>query len=141
MTLALEQKSALTALEAPGKQELKSEFIELRAKGWSYIRIANKLKVSKSTLSNWRGELENEIASLKAMELEALYEKYYLTKEGRLKLLGETLKAIQKELSLRKLKDISTDKLVELQLKIYEVLKEEYTEARPLSSWEIEALK
>ena len=51
------------------------------------------------------------------------------------------LKAIQKELSLRKLKDISTDKLVELQLKIYEVLKEEYTEARPLSSWEIEALK
>ena len=85
MTLALEQKSALTALEAPGKQELKSEFIELRAKGWSYIRIASRLKVSKSTLSNWRAELENEIASLKAMELEALYEEYFLVKEGRIK--------------------------------------------------------
>ena len=141
MTLALEQKSALTALEAPGKQELKSEFIELRAKGWSYIRIANKLKVSKSTLSNWRAELENEIASLKAMELEALYEEYFLVKEGRIKLLGETLKAIQQELSTRKLKDVSTDKLIDLQIKVYEVLKEEYVEARPLSTREIEALR
>ena len=141
MTLALEQKTALTALEEPGKQELKSEFVELRAKGWSYIRIASRLKVSKSTLSNWRAELENEIASLKAMELEALYEEYFLVKEGRIKLLGETLKAIQQELSTRKLKDVSTDKLIDLQIKVYEVLKEEYVEARPLSTREIEALR
>jgi len=58
-----------------GKLEVKAQFIELRAKGWSYVKISRKLKVSKNTLANWGAELEGEIASLKAMELEALYEK------------------------------------------------------------------
>jgi len=63
-----------------GKMELQAEFIELRAKGWSYRRIARKLRVSKSTLANWSQELEEEIASLKAMELEGLFEQYFLLK-------------------------------------------------------------
>ncbi len=141
MTLLTQEDYALTVLEEPGKLELKAQFVELRAKGWSYVRISRKLKVSKSTLSNWRAELEAEIASLRAMELEALYEKYFLAKEGRIKLLGETLKAIQAELKTRKLEDVSTDKLLELQLKVYQALKEEHTEARPLSDQEIQALR
>ena len=105
------------SLEQPGKMEIKEEFVQLRAKGWSYTRIARKLKVSKSTLSNWRGELEEEIASLKAMELEALQERYWMAKEGKIKLLGETLKAIQKEIKDRDkaLADVPTEKLLELQ--------------------------
>lgn len=142
MTLVKQDKTAFTLLEEdPGRLELKSQFVELRAKGWSYLRIARKLKVSKATLSNWRAELEGEIASLKAMELEALYERYFLAKEGRIKLLGEQLKAIQEELKTRKLDEVSTDKLLELLLKVYQALKEEYTEARPLSSQEIQELK
>ena len=131
-------------LEQPGKMEIKEEFVQLRAKGWSYTRIARRLKVSKSTLSNWRGELEEEIASLKAMELEALQERYYLAKEGRIKLLGEQIKAIQKELKDRgaqALADVPTDKLLEIQLKYYQALLEEHIEPRPLSSMEIELLK
>lgn len=123
--------------------ELKEEFVQLRAKGWSYQRIARKLKVSKSTLSNWRAELEEEIASLKAMELEALQERYWMGKEGRIKLLGEQLKAIQKELKEREkpLADVPTDKLLEIQLRYYQALQEEYTEPRPLSSEEIGLLR
>lgn len=130
-------------LEQPGKMEIKEEFVQLRAKGWSYTRIARRLKVSKSTLSNWRAELEEEIASLKAMELEALQERYWMAKEGRIKLLGEQIKAIQKELKDREkpLADVPTDKLLELQLKYYQALQEEYTEPRPLSSEEIGLLK
>jgi hypothetical protein len=41
----------MVLMEQPGKQELKDQFIELRAKGWSYAKIAKKLQVSKSTLS------------------------------------------------------------------------------------------
>lgn len=125
----------------PGKMELKQEFVELRAKGWTYTRIARRLKVSKGTLSNWRAELEEEIASLKAMELEALQERYWLDKEGRIKLLGDQLKAIQKEIKSRALSDVPTDKLLELQLRYYGTLLEEYTEPRPLSTLEIEELK
>jgi len=131
------------SLEQPGKMEIKEEFVQLRAKGWSYTRIARRLKVSKSTLSNWRGELEEEIASLKAMELEALQERYWMAKEGKIKLLGETLKAIQKEIKDRDkaLADVPTEKLLELQLKYLQALQEEYTEPRPLSSEEIGLLK
>lgn len=131
------------SLEQPGKMEIKEEFVQLRAKGWSYTRIARRLKVSKSTLSNWRAELEEEIASLKAMELEALQERYWMAKEGRIKLLGEQIKAIQKELKDRAkpLADVPTEKLLDLQLRYYQALQEEYTEPRPLSSEEIGLLK
>jgi hypothetical protein len=75
------------------------------------------------------------------MELEALYEKYYLTKEARIKLLGGQLKEIQEELKARKLDSVSTDKLLELELKIYQALQSEYVEVRPLSDQEIEELR
>ena len=140
MALTDQKKLTLVVAEEPGKVELKSQFIELRAKGWSYARIARKLKVGKSTLSNWSSELEAEIASLKAMELEALYERYYLAKEGRIKLLGDQLKNIEAELKTRKLDTVSTDKLLELKLKVFQALKEEYTEVRPLSDQEIRDL-
>ena len=123
-----------------GKLELKSQFIELRAKGWSYVKISRKLKVSKNTLANWGAELEGEIASLKAMELEALYEKSYMTKEARIKLLGAQLKEIQDELKKRGLEGVSTEKLLEMELKLYQALQAEYVEARPLTDAEIGAL-
>lgn len=123
-----------------GKLELKSQFVELRAKGWSYVKISRRLKVSKNTLANWGAELEGEIASLKAMELEALYEKSYMTKEARIKLLGAQLKEIQDELKKRGLEGVSTEKLLEMELKLYQALQAEYVEARPLTDAEIGAL-
>ena len=123
-----------------GKLEVKSQFIELRAKGWSYVKIARKLKVSKNTLANWGAELEGEIASLKAMELEALYERSYMSKEARIRLLGSQLKEIQDELKKRGLEDVSTEKLLDMELKLYQALQAEYVETRPLTEDEIEAL-
>lgn len=131
----------LEKLERPGKQELKLEFIQLRAKGYSFSKIAKKLKVSKTTLANWNQELEQEIASAKAMELEALFESFYLLKEGRVKLLGGLVKKLQKEAESRDLSDLPTDKLLDLLLKYHAALKEEYVESRPLSDQEIASLK
>ena len=131
----------LEVTNEPGKAELKAEFIELRAKGLSYAKIAKRLKVSRNTLASWSQELEAEIASLKAMELESLQEQYFLLKEGRIKLLGETLKGLQAELQKRDLGSVSTDKLLDMWLKVYEALKEEAIEARPLSASEIAELR
>jgi len=127
--------------EDPGRIEVRTQFVELRAKGWSYRRIARRLQVGKSTLANWSQELEEEIASLKAMELEGLYEQYFLLKEGRIKLLGGLLKRIQKEALSRDLGSVSTDKLLDLLLRYQEALQEEYIEPRPLSKQEIDGLK
>jgi hypothetical protein len=66
-----------------GKAELKADFVQLRAKGLPYVRIAEQLSVAKSTLANWNAELEAQIASARAMELEVLQEEFFLLKEGR----------------------------------------------------------
>ena len=58
--------------------ELREKFIQLRAKGWSFDKIAKELGKAKQTLINWSKELQDEIANRKALELEALYESYYL---------------------------------------------------------------
>jgi transposase len=112
-----------------GKEEQKSRFIHLRAKGLSYAKIAKELKVSTSTLTNWNQELLEKIGQAKAMELEALQEEYFILKEGRIKLLGDQLKAIQEEVSGRDLSKVSTEKLMDLQLRYFGELKTEYVAA------------
>jgi transcriptional regulator len=53
--------------------DTKSQFLELRAKGWSLARIAERLKVAQRTLVD-RQDYE-EIRTLRAFEIEALQEK------------------------------------------------------------------
>ncbi|MHC4278182.1 MAG: transposase, partial [Planctomycetota bacterium] len=94
--------------------ETKEQFIELRAKGLSFDKIAKELGVSKQALINWSKELSLEVSNIKAIQLEALQEKYYVLKEKRIELFGEKLKAINDELSKRDLSDIPTERLLDL---------------------------
>jgi len=107
-------------------QETRGRFIELRAQGLSFDKISKELQVSKQTLIDWSKNLQEEIRNLKAIELEALQEKYFLTQAKRLELFGERLKAIKEELDKRDLNDVPTDKLIELFLKFHRVLKDEF---------------
>ena len=117
--------------------ETKERFIELRAKGWSFDKIAKELGKAKQTLIDWSKELQDEIANRKALELEALYESYYLLKENRLQTLGVMLTKIKKELEKRNLSDVPTDKLLDLLLKYESQLKDEIVEPIYKSSQEI----
>jgi hypothetical protein len=117
--------------------DVKEKFIELRAQGYSFDKIAKELGKAKQTLVDWSRELQEEIANRKALELEALYEKYYLLKEHRLKSFGETLSKLQKEIESRNLSDVPTDKLLDLQLKYLTFIRDEYTEPQFRSSQEI----
>lgn len=117
--------------------ETKERFIELRAKGWSFDKIAKELDRAKQTLINWSKELEDEIANLKALELEALYEKHYLLKENRIETFGAMLTKIKKEVESRDLSDVPTDKLLDLFLKYNSQIKEEIIEPIYKSSQEI----
>lgn len=64
--------------------EAKRRFIELRAKGYSFDKIAKELGKAKQTLLDWSRELDQVIAQAKALELDSLYESYSLYKEARL---------------------------------------------------------
>lgn len=115
----------------------KEKFIELRAKGWSFDRIAKELGRAKQTLIDWSKDLQEEIANRKALELEALYETYYLQRESRLQMFGVMLTKIKKEVESRDLSDVPTDKLLELFLKYNNQIREEIVEPIYKSSQEL----
>lgn len=140
-TIADMENRPAQGLEKPGRLELKRHFVELRAKGYSLARCAEQLHVSKSTLATWQQDLEAQIASLKAIELEALQEEFFVAKEGRLRLLGEQVKALREELETRTLSDVPTDKLLDILLKYHQALREEFVEPRLLSDRQIRRLK
>jgi transcriptional regulator with XRE-family HTH domain len=117
--------------------DTKQRFIELRAKGWSFDKIAKELGKAKQTLIDWSKDLQDEIANLKAMELEAIYESYYLLKENRLETFGGLLNKIKDEVLSRDLTDVPTDKLLDLFLKYNTQIKEEIIEPTYKTSLEI----
>jgi len=120
-----------SALPSEGRTALRTRFIELRARGLSYARIAKELKVAKGTLAAWSQELSEEIAGLKAVQLEELYEKYYLVRAGRIELIGSQMKKLVRELQKRDFAEMSTEKLLDLVLRYFETLKAEYIEPEP----------
>jgi len=109
------------------KMDQKEKFIELRAKEVAYEEIAKQLAVSKPTLIKWGKELEIEVSNRRALELELLQERYYVSKRKRIELYGEQLKGLMGELKKRDLSELSTEKLIELQMKTISTLKQEET--------------
>jgi len=106
--------------------ETKQRFIVLRAKGTSYEKIANELAVSKQSLINWSKEFELDISNLKAVEMDSLYEQYYVSKQKRVEVLGKNLELLKTELDKRDFSDIPTDKLLDSVLKYATFLKGEF---------------
>jgi transcriptional regulator with XRE-family HTH domain len=99
--------------------ETKERFLELRAQGLTLAAIAEKLGVSKTTLVNWQRNFEEEIDNLRALELEAMYDKYHLSTRKRVEFFGNTLSRIQQELETRELSEIPTEKLFAMYAHFY----------------------
>jgi len=103
------------------KTDKQREFIELRAKGNSYDRISKKLNISKGTLMSWARYFDVEIGNRANLELETLLDKYKMSKLSQLEGFGLQLGMINRELKKRGLSDVPTHRLIELELKIFEV--------------------
>jgi transcriptional regulator with XRE-family HTH domain len=101
-------------------KETKVRFIELRGQGLPLMRIADEIGVSKTTLVNWEQELKEQIDNLRALELEALYDKYYLSVRKKVEFFGDVLSRIQGELETRDLSTIPTDKLFAMYAHFYQ---------------------
>lgn len=93
------------------------KIVELRAQGYSLKKIADKLGIAKQTVVDTVKEMKEEVASLQAIQLDALYEAEKITTEARIKNLSTLLKKIQKEVESRDFSDVPTDKLVDLYIK------------------------
>ncbi len=80
-------------------QETQQKFVDLRARGRSFARIAEELQVSKRTLIEWSRKFQFEIRNQRAIELEALRERYLATRQEQVRQLGERLREVEAELA------------------------------------------
>ena len=94
--------------------EVIDQFVDLRAKGWSFGRIAAELNVHKNTLLAWSRKHEHRIQNLRALEIDALSERFKISTQPCLEALAEDIRRIREELARRDLKDIPTARLVTL---------------------------
>ena len=106
----------------------KKKFIELRARGLSLQAIAKALKVAKGTAVDWNKDFRDEVAAARAFELEALLEEYYLTRETKIRLFGEKIRAVLTELGRRDLSDIPTARLFDILAQYHGLLGKEAIE-------------
>lgn len=111
--------------------ELKKEYVRLRAEGQSYSVIAEQLHISKSTCTKWEKALAAQIDELKRAELAELCESYSMTKEARIRRLGDTLEKINAALEQADFSTVDPAKLLDFKLKYTEALKGEYIGTKP----------
>ncbi len=111
------------------------KFIELRARGLSYDKIADEIGTSKPTLLKWSGQYSKEIAQAQFFELNNILTQYGLMRQGRVEVVAEMLGAVLKEMRLRaesgNFSDVKTDKLFELAVALESRLERE-TESKKL---------
>jgi hypothetical protein len=87
-------------------------FIELRAQGWVFARLAAELNVAKNTLIDWSRKHQHTIANLAAIERENRLHAQLASGEERMRKLGEQLRAAEAELAKRDLATLSTGRLL-----------------------------
>ena len=105
-------------------QETMQKFIELRSQGWTYARLMAELSVSKPTLINWSRKFQFQIQNLRAIELEALANKWLTSVTDRINGLGLQLQKVEAELAGRQVKDLSTTQLYGLARQLRRQLQE-----------------
>jgi hypothetical protein len=94
--------------------ETRQKFVERRAQGWSYVRIATELGVAKSTLVEWSRQLRFEIQNQCAIELDDLKNRLLGPRQHRANQLAQKLAAVEDALRKRDLASVSTQGLYTL---------------------------
>lgn len=94
--------------------ETQQRFIDLRSKGWPFVRLATELKVCKRTLIGWSRKFQFEINNLRAIELEALQAQVLTAREAHVQTLGERLREVDEELKKRDITELPTSRLFAL---------------------------
>jgi hypothetical protein len=95
-------------------QETQQKFIERRAQGWSFVRIASELGIAKSTLVEWSRKFRFDINNRRALELDDLQDRILGTCQSRVAGLAEKLSRVEEELRKRDLATVPTSRLYSL---------------------------
>lgn len=103
-------------------QKTIDRFLELRADGMSYARIAGELHVGKRTLIEWSGQHQAELQNLREVARDELLEKHRVSVGENIKALAERLGAIRKAAAAIDLTTIAPERLLRLEIEYSEHL-------------------
>lgn len=119
--------------------EDKQQFIELRAKGYSFAKIAEKINVSKPTLIQWSQEdaTFRNINNLRALQMDELQEKYAISKQHRIEVFSELLERVKAELINRDFSQLSTERLISLNIRLLDAVRRDETKLQLLGEPEV----
>jgi transcriptional regulator with XRE-family HTH domain len=94
--------------------QIVERFIELRAQGWTFARIADELQVSKPTLITWSRKHQHRLRNLQALHFEALAARCKFTREELIERITDEERRLREELARRELKDIPSARIFQL---------------------------
>ena len=101
-------------------------FIELRSRSWSFDKISVETGISKPTLLKMNTQYRKEIKLNEFFEYQNLVEQMGIMRKDRFELYSKMLSSVKQELQKRmenqSLEGISTEKLVELSMRLEERL-------------------
>jgi hypothetical protein len=95
-------------------QTVTDRFILLRSQGWTLSRLMSELNVSKPTLIAWSRKFQFEIQNYRAIEMDALRDKWLASTTARVDALGAQLRKVEDELATRDIAELSTGGLLKL---------------------------
>jgi predicted GNAT family acetyltransferase len=121
--------------------DTKLRAIELRAQGNSLIAIAERVGVRRQTVADWLIDCEEEVANLKAIELDTLREAFLISKRKRLEQLTARRAQITDAIEKRGFADVPTEKLLELEEDARKALENECSGACIRSERELKKAK
>ena len=96
------------------------KFVELRARGYSYDKIAEETGISKPTLLKWSTDYSRELKEAEHFEMNSLLSQYGVLRQSRVEafssMLGKALQELKKRAEQNDYSEIPTDKLLKLTL-------------------------
>lgn len=106
-------------------KEEQEKFIELRARGLSFEKIATEIGVSKTTLIKWQVEFSTVISNLEYYELQQLLELHKLHRRANLEDTATLLESVNKAVKDRDLNKESLKDLLSLKRELIESLEKQ----------------
>ena len=103
------------------------QFIDLRARGYSFDKISQQIGVSKPVLIKWERIHRERIEQERGFEVQAILEKYNLMRLSKIEAFSFLLDCVLSELKKRgeSLSSLSTEKLLSLGLSLEERLSQD----------------
>ena len=110
------------------------KFVELRARGYSYDKIAEETGISKPTLLKWSTDYSRELKEAEHFEMNSLLSQYGVLRQSRVEafssMLGKALQELKQRAEQNDYSEIPTDKPLKLTLELERRVEREAVEKK-----------